>query len=444
MKRIFVMVLLFILLTGVVSAQTSSSTTAMSVSLVNQDPDPSIAGGVVEIRIGVENLGGMQAEDLVIELVPEYPFTLPTGTEAIQNIGTIKGYQYDEDVKIVKFKLKVDKDAIAGDYELKVRHYAKNSIVYIQHSLSLEVQARESAEVIHIDKTTLTPGNQTALKFTINNVGNAPLRDLTFSWANEEGAILPVGSDNTRYLKYIDIGESEELDYEVIADTNAEPGLYAINLLLVFEDPITGEDKEITTIAGLYVGGGTDFDVAFSESSAGETSFTVSNIGSNSAYSVSVIVPEQSAWRIAGSNTMIIGNLNKGDYTVASFRLQPSQTRPDGDAPQEDWKAPKDTRSDNKITLQIAYTDTMGKRSVVEKEVSVYIQPSGAGEFTMGGFSGRGGMVRQESFGSKYKWHILIIIVAVLAYVGHSKYKKKKLKNPNLEIKDLFKRGKKK
>jgi len=74
-----------------------------------------------------------------------------------------------------------------------------------QKSLYINVKSRQSAEVIHIDKSTLVPGKESGLKFTINNVGNAPLRDLTFYWENTDNIILPVGSDNTRYIRYIEI-----------------------------------------------------------------------------------------------------------------------------------------------------------------------------------------------------------------------------------------------
>ena len=72
----------------------------------------------------------------------------------------------------------------------------------------------------------------------------------------------------------------------------------------------------------MYVGGETDFDVAFSGSANGQTSFSVSNIGSVGASSVTVNIPKQLGWRVSGSDSAIIGNLDKGDYTIASFNLQ--------------------------------------------------------------------------------------------------------------------------
>jgi len=52
----------------------------------------------------------------------------------------------------------------------------------VTQSIPINVQNSQSVEIIHIDKTVLVPGQQSDLNFVINNVGNAPLKDLTFSW----------------------------------------------------------------------------------------------------------------------------------------------------------------------------------------------------------------------------------------------------------------------
>ena len=179
------------------------------------------------------------------------------GENAIQKVGTIKAYQTESDMKIVKFKVRIDRDVTAGQYQLRYKEYEEGkSEVSGKGSVSIEVKSRESAEVIYIDKTVLVPGKEDSLTFTINNVGSAPLRDLTFSWVNEDKIILPVGSDNTKYIRYIDIGDSAELEYKVIADTNAGAGLYELVLQLTYDDPLSGGEKQINTIAGVYVGGG--------------------------------------------------------------------------------------------------------------------------------------------------------------------------------------------
>jgi uncharacterized membrane protein len=351
----------------------------------------------------------------------------------------------------------INKDTPAGSYELKVKYYEAGSTSATQKSLSLDVKNRDSAEVLHIDTTTLVPGKQTPMKFTINNVGSAPLRDLTFYWENTDNIILPVGSDNTKQIRYIDIGESQDLEYQVIADTNAVPGLYKLNLYLTYTDNINGTEKKISTIAGMYVGGGTDFDVAFSDNANSQMSFTIANIGSTPANSVSVVIPQQRSWSVSGSNSVIIGNLNKGDYTVASFKLQSltsnqttrnsaarNNTNTQGRSMQGQTNGSSDAgfmqrqtnSSSDTLLMQIAYTDTMGERKVVEKEVK--IANTGSTNGTMS-FQGQRNAVQQASVFSTYSWYFLGIVVLVGGVTVQRKYNNRKLLDPEFKIKDLLK-----
>ncbi len=412
----------------------------LQTSLVNQEPDPAIAGDIFEVRLNLQNIGGIDANDVMVELAPEYPFSPVAGEGLIQHIGSVQAYQGSdtEHIKTVKYKLRVDRDATAGSYALNIWTYENGSYAKVQKSFSVAVKSRENAEVIHIDKTNLIPGKQNSLVFRINNVGNAPLRDLTFHFENDGNIILPVGSDNTRYIKYIDIGGSEEIEYQVVADSNAAPGLYKLNLYLTYQNSLNSSPTTITTIAGIYVGGGTDFDVAFSESANNQVSFSIANIGSNPASSVSVMIPEQRGWRVAGSNAVIIGNLNKGDYTVASFKLQPPNSTRQAGSPRQtlnggnqgnnnayntdntsnqDRTNERFTRSANStsdlLTFQIAYTDTMGERRVVEKQLKLSAQNLATDTNQAARASSN------QSFISTYGWYIaglLAILLGVYLY----------------------------
>ena len=419
-----------------------SGVSGVSVSLVNQDPYPAIAGEIMDIYLGIENIGGESSSNLIVELEPEYPFSLVPGEPAVQDIGTIKSYQKDNYMKIITYTIKVDSDASAGSYDLTVKYYEQGDSLVTEKTITIDVKNKEMVEIIHIDKTNLVPGKQTSLKFTINNVGNAPLKDMTFSWVNEDKIILPVGSDNSKYIKSVDIGESVELDYQVIADSNADPGLYELKLNLSYDDPITYREKEISTIAGVNVGGGTDFYVALSDISGLETSFSVANIGSNPAYSVSVIVPRQNGWQVSGPNSVTIGNLNKGDYTVASFNLVSTQQITD--LPNQDLKradvqeitgqSPA-MQGSNGLIIRIDYTDTIGERKVIEKEVAINSPQDIGSELP----SGKTGRDQQNAF-ETYKWYIAGFIILVTGLVLYSKYRRRKLIDPQFRIKDLFRK----
>ncbi|MBT3464654.1 hypothetical protein HOD20_02715 [archaeon] len=370
----------------------------LSISLINQDPDPAIAGDTLEIRIGLENKGENIIENRVIEMDYEYPFEPLTGEDNIEVIESISPNIVGTNALVLKFKVRINREAVAGNYNIHLLEYEEGKKdKAVKRLYSIDIKNKESAEVIYIDTVSLIPGHEQQVKFTINNVGSAPLKDITFSWENEDDIILPVGSDNTKYIKYIDVGEKEELSYNVIADSESVAGLYKLDLSLTYDDPLTSEEKEISTIAGIYVGGGTDFDVAFSEFSNNEYSFSIANVGSNPANSVTITIPQQQGWKVSGSNSEIIGNLNKGDYTVASFSVTSSGATKSESGTKDfesmsekerqemrekvqsgEMQRPNSQNNEetNTIKIDVHYTDTKGERKTSNMEV--YVNPNSA------------------------------------------------------------------
>ncbi|MBU1850356.1 MAG: COG1361 S-layer family protein, partial [Nanoarchaeota archaeon] len=376
------------------------------------------------------------------EIVPGYPFELVSGEKSVQRIGTINSYQSEDNMKIIKYTLRVNKDTIAGSYDLNIKYFEKESSVSVTKSISLDVNNKESAEIIYIDQVELIPGKIIPLTFTINNVGSAPLRELSFQWENEDDIILPVGSDNTKYIKYIDVGDSVDLKFDVIASANADPDLYKLDLVLTYEDD-SGSETQISTKAGVYVGGPTDFDIAFSGTSNGESTFSIANIGSVSATSVTVKIPDQTGWKVTGSNSVIIGNLNEGDYTIASFTIQKnSQMTKPADT---DVSVQKTIPIDNSnILIEVVYTDSRGNRETVTKKVLVDSSSMQSTTMTLpdGTTTIRGpGMrtVSQQSFWDKYGNYIIIVVIVLVLFVGRKNYKKRKFNDSNYTYKQFFK-----
>ncbi|MBI2131084.1 hypothetical protein HYU10_04935 [Candidatus Woesearchaeota archaeon] len=323
-KMIFAAVFtMALLLTTTFAVAVEYESPVLKVTLLNLNPDPARAGDTVDLRLRAENTGGGSIENLEVEVMKNYPFEIIDGS-ALQNLGTLYAYQTGKNYVNALFKLKVNKDAVKGQHELKVR-YRGGKEEWTIVSFSIDVTSKEFAQIIYVDKAKIEPGKETDMKFTITNIGSAPLQNMVFSWSEANGVILPVFSDDTKYIKYLDIGDSIELKYTVIADVNAEPGLYQLDLNLKYESLTNTTSTVIRTKAGVFVGGETDFDIAFSESTQGQTSLSVANTGNNPALSVSVKIPEQSGFRVSGSNSAIIGNLDKGDYTIVSFQIVQSR-----------------------------------------------------------------------------------------------------------------------
>jgi hypothetical protein len=356
----------------------------------------------------------------------------------------MNAFQYQS--KTMTYTLMIDKDASEGTYNLKVNYYIEGQENTSLTSISVPVNigSAQSVEVISIDRTVLIPGQQSDMKFKITNVGGSALHNMKFSWGATGNVVLPVGSDNTQYVKYLDVGSSVELDYKVIADTSTTAGLYPLNLNLQYTDSLTNNVTSYSTVAGIYIGGGTDFDVAYSSTASGATSFTIANIGSNPATSVSVIIPQQSEWSVSGSNSVIVGNLNKGDYTVASYTLQQRSTSAsnftrrnngNGNIPSNasnaviNYPALNNAVGNNAVLMQIAYTDTMGNRIVLNKTVNIMTTSGNNGTGYAGG-AGRAGAARTQT--PVYIWYIIgAIIVLIAGFVLYRRHRKKSLLDPD-------------
>jgi hypothetical protein len=154
MKKIMFPVLIILVLMTYAPAVNAglAGSTVLSISLANYDPNPAIAGDTVEVRIGIQNIGGADINDLVMEVVPSYPFELVPGENAVQDVGIVQGYQADstQNIKIVTYKMQINKDTPAGSYELKVKYYEQGSTDTTQKSLYLDVKSREKIGRAHV------------------------------------------------------------------------------------------------------------------------------------------------------------------------------------------------------------------------------------------------------------------------------------------------------
>jgi hypothetical protein len=450
------LLLLFVLmLVSVTSAY--AAVAGLQVSLLNQMPNPAQAGNNLQVQVLFNNVGATPVKDILVEAIPEYPFTLPEGVEARQRIPVIPAYPDIESTATLTYDLMVSRDATPGTYSAKFRYSLNNGIGWSLVDVPIAVSSKIFSENIEIDKTSIIPGNETPITFTIHNLGGAPLQNALFSWSDPKGIILPVGSGNSRYVSFIGPGESEQLQYIVMASVNAPPDLYTLNMNLQYEVSGTNQTNSkntLSTTAGIFVGGQTDFDVAFSESSAGQTSLSVANIGITPAYSVTVRVPDQAGFRVDGTTVAIVGNLDKGDYTLVSFQLtqtgggRNASTAAGAQGGAQGYGGGSFNRTgapsggaqrvmpQGNITTQgmlkviVEYTDGAGKRRSVEKTVPVQFKQSTGAAGAMGAGYGRPGQSTASSAASTWTkvWEtgLVLAVIVVVIYLGRISSKKGK------------------
>jgi hypothetical protein len=399
----------------------------LDVNLTNQNPDTARPGEPVELTVSVQNVGTKDVKDITVTVNPEYPFTEISGESLEKNISYLNARQDDDEGGVLKFKLMTDSNASAGTYDIDIVTTYKSgsgssSTTYTTtETVTIEVRGKEYAQIVTIDKANIDIAKEEDLEFIVTNTGTSPLKNLVVSWTDPEGVILPVYSDNTKYIKYLDAGESVNVTYAVMADVNADPGLYTLDINLTMEDYDSNETT-INTTAGVFVGGETDFDVSFSESDEGEISLSVANVGNNIAYSVKVSVPKQDNYKVSGSSSTIVGNLEKGDYTIASFDVTSTQsagmaqdggTSGKAQASAEGGNLTAASVENNPLKVRIEYTDAKGERITVDKEVELEI--TGEAMTVQAQGQGNSGGI------SSYLLYIAVILIAGGAFVYRKK-----------------------
>lgn len=336
----------FILIFSLVVSTALAQSINVKVSTLKYDPSPAEPGKFLDLWLSIDNKGTGIVQNYVVELVPGYPFFLDSNENATRKFDSI-----DADGARMKYRIRVAEDAPDGDSILKVKHYQEGSSTFITEDLKISILGKINVDISSIEPDTLIPGNPTKVKFLFNNTGMAPVRDLIITWSDPNNKILPLGGENRFRIDELGVGASRTVEFRMIADPSITQGVHVININMSFQR--FGQADSRTSQIAFIVGGLTDFDVAQQEINSNSLSVSVANIGVNTATGVMISIPDQPGWKVIGSSNVFLGNLNPGDFTVASVQIQPL------------------SKEINKIDAKIEYTDTTGVRQSLSKQLSI-------------------------------------------------------------------------
>jgi len=233
---------LFCVVTFLVCAvpQLSAGTDAKIV-ITGVKPTELSPGDTKAITLTVKNGGSNDAKQVTFNFQESQHISV-VGSSSVY-INSINGW-CSKDVVIT---VHVSEGTLDGTYSIPVtctfsQYYSDGSqgsvtesMPEVTYTIVFRIVGGAIIDVSDVDMAELKPGGETKLKFNITNVGNSPLQNIVFSWNEEKGVILPLYSDNTKYIEYIDVGESTELEYTVVADVNAVAGVYQLDLRFELE-----------------------------------------------------------------------------------------------------------------------------------------------------------------------------------------------------------------
>lgn len=321
----------------------------------------------------------------------------------------------------------------------------------IQQTAIVKVQEATVLDVTSMSPTSITIGEATTMKFNITNNGNADLNNVLFSWTDSNNLILPVGTDNRILIPSIGAMNHTTLSVVMMASSGISPGIYPLTITMTYYD-MTGTQQTVVSTVGLQVSGTTTIDLVVSTSTAGSTTFSVVNTGANTASSVIVSIPSQPNYQVTGASSASLGNLNAGDYTLASFQITstanstsqfPGFNRTRTNGSQFRNFSGRSSFSNQSfagfsggfLLVQISYTDVFGIRQTIQKQVrmssgssrSFFRSSSSSSSSSSNSFSNFG-QSQSTSGSSNSLWYIgigvagIIIIICIIQLSRKKKF----------------------
>jgi len=366
------------------------------------------------IQLTLKNAGTVAASRVKISRVSFDPDIIISGDW----IGDLSSLGAGDSVTSL-FKFKVSEKASSGLHTLTfyIDYGADSTSRTINPNAIVNVQSSSTLELTSIEPSSLKPGEKRNVIFTITNKGDSSVANAIFTWTSSSNTILPLGSGNRVVIPAIGANSYYNLSVEVSVSPSATPGVYPLSTTIQYSDR-SGTSQNISSTAGIEIGGETDFDVSLQESTAGTVSLSVANIGVNPATSVAISIPEQDRFSVTGATSVLLGDLNAGEYTMASFQLTSRNVTQNiparGNASQI-----RNATEENFLKVEISYTDTSGFRQTVQKQVSI----------TGSLLSTSAGQVKTQTRNGLGIWlYVIIGAVGIIAVVVYFKFFRRKKK----------------
>ncbi len=342
-----------------------AETTGFKIS--SELPDTLFAGSDSYVLITIENEGTVDIDHVYITLED---IDNPVVIEDLGEFRYLAGLE-GSGTKQTVYKITVPEDTPAGTYLARFKitqgsasTQEKTSI----HNALITVKGTSDLVIDSVLPKSIPPGKEAELSFTIKNNGNTKLTNIELSWSTPDDAILPLERDQKTYIQILNPGEEVEISTPVISKSSIEPDVYPITFNSSYY--MMGEKGTLVSTVGMVIGGETDFGVSAQETSTGSLAVTVANIGTNPAYAVSVKV---------GQIESFIGSIDPSDYSIANIIMQSSgdqsftrDVQMEEHMPmQTEERSYTRTHDSGTAKVQISYTDTMGERHSIVKEVNL-------------------------------------------------------------------------
>jgi hypothetical protein len=320
----------------------TSSASSQQATFINQDPDPAEPGGYVDIRFKLENVGTETARSVIFELLPKFPFYLDPGDSAVRKLGTLDARQIGENAYIVRYHVRVDRNAVQGNNEINIRYSLDDGLTYVIAG-PFQVKVRSHNPILAIESVkaspeVVAPGDSVAVTLRLHNMAEGFFKNVKTSLvltkvlqtatsvSTEELPFSPIGSTNEKIVLRIDSGETANLEFNLVATPTADAGIYKIPVVMSYSDEL-GKNYTVNNVFSLIVGEQPDVVVGIDSStivgagSRGKVTIKFVNKGSMGLKFVSMQLKSTNDFDLLSSETVYIGNIDSDDYGSADFDI---------------------------------------------------------------------------------------------------------------------------
>ena len=234
MKKIILPLLFVLLLAGYAFAGD------LEASSLSYDPTPVAPGSALTVWVQVKNDSIYSAEDSIVQMDTEFPFSLQTGQEAVRNIGTIGPFE----TKTVEYKLLVDDKATDGLHSIKI--LAGEETTTKETNFLINVLSRTpKLEIVGSSVDELSPGEVSPVILTIKNIGGSiaknivvkvnPERTVTAGGIVVEREIISLGAAS-KYIDNLNMGDSANVELTLAVNQDAELKNYSVPITIEYFD----------------------------------------------------------------------------------------------------------------------------------------------------------------------------------------------------------------
>ena len=324
-KRYLMATLVVVLLAVPMIVQ--GATSEITFLVTSYDPAPAESGEYVDIWIKATNTGDIEARNFTVRFESNYPFSLDPTEEAERNYMRLG---MTEDI-VMKFKVRVDEDAIEGTNQIKLR-YTTDGMNWFEQKLDISISTEKPNLVlgsVTSDPSKIKPGDSgVELNVQIQNIGDDNAQNVKTRMILLQGFDPSESYSDESNLGTVSAGSSGTATFYIDVDKNVAVGEYFADLEIQYTEEDFDSYKNKTLQVRIPVHAVPLFEIEKSEPETviqGEKvslHLWVINIGNEEAESVSISVIRKSDQPFSYDvKSDYIGNLKPGETGEAVLKF---------------------------------------------------------------------------------------------------------------------------